>query len=142
MIRLYFPLVGSVIPESLCEGAKWSSRRQNVGSSHASEVVSPAGEGGAPGRPRQGENKHGNETSQGKQIPADEYSKQNEKCTWLVQKHVDSLTAELKHKKGEKEDITFMFALNQTSNPKTLSSSTQWLVVVEWFITQVLLLLE
>eukprot|EP00064_Thunnus_orientalis_P022287 superscaffoldBa00007390_g22479 len=34
---------------SLCEGAKWSSRRQKVGSSHASEVVSPAGEGGTPG---------------------------------------------------------------------------------------------
>ncbi|KAG7225786.1 hypothetical protein INR49_014437 [Caranx melampygus] len=44
--------------ESLCEGAKWSSRRQKVGPSHASEVVSPAGEGGTPGRQRQGENKH------------------------------------------------------------------------------------
>lgn len=69
--RLSFPLVGSVIPESLCEGAKWSSRRQNVGSL---QVVSPAGEGGAPSSPRKGENKHGAETRAQQQIPADEYS--------------------------------------------------------------------
>lgn len=74
VIRLSFPLVDSVIPESLCEGAKWFSRRQNVGSSHASEVVSPAGEGGDPGRTRQGENKHGAETRQWQQNPADECS--------------------------------------------------------------------
>lgn len=71
MIRLSFPPVGSVIPESLCEGAKWPSHRQKVGSSHASEVVSPAGEGGAPGRPRLGKNKHDAGTKQQQQIPAD-----------------------------------------------------------------------
>lgn len=48
---------GSVIPEGLCEGAKWSSRKQNVGSLHLSEVISTAWEGGAPGRQGQGENK-------------------------------------------------------------------------------------
>lgn len=37
VIRLSFPLVGSVIPESLCKGAKWPRHRQKVGSSHASK---------------------------------------------------------------------------------------------------------
>ena len=66
MIRLSFPLVGSVVPDSLCGGAKWS--RQKVGSWHAAEVVGPAGETGQDPE----KNKHGAETRQGAQINADE----------------------------------------------------------------------
>lgn len=71
VIRLSFPLIGCY-PEILCEGAKWSSNRQIVCSSRISEAVSPAGREMLPAG-QEGENKHGAESKEPQQIPANEY---------------------------------------------------------------------
>ncbi|KAG7518134.1 hypothetical protein JOB18_026326 [Solea senegalensis] len=50
--------LGACIQKVFVKQPSGEAFRQKVGSRHVSEVVVPAGEGGAPGRPRQGENKH------------------------------------------------------------------------------------